>query len=257
MEKTKSKKGKGILLVIGVIVVVIVAAISYLVVMDLKQEDLLKKEIVNISNKDLLTDNYDVEVKTTGDYAYIEEAVKNYYKKLSDSIKIINNYLNDEELIQILSAENLAADGPKFVKSYQLLKETKENSTEALQVIVDLCKEETIKDLIDKEKVDDYSYELYLELMYTEDDLKDLAETGQEMEVLSNNLNTFLDKVEAMINMLEKNSDFWYVEDGQLYFETDALVNQYNTLYDDLNKFVEDNFTTNSTDTKQGSQSNI
>lgn len=241
MEK-KSSKGKSIFIFIGLILVIFAIVIGYLVVGDLKQEDLLKKEIVNVSNKDLLTDSYDIEVKTTGDYAYIEEAVKKYYKKLSDNVKIINNYLNDEDLIYILSAENLQSDGPKFEKSYQILKETKEKSTLALQNIIDLCKEDTIKDLIDKEKVDDYSYDLYLELMYTEDDLEVFAKTQSEMQTISDNLNVFLNKVEEMIKMLENNSDYWYIEDGQLYFETDDLVNQYNRLYNELNVFVKEKF---------------
>lgn len=256
MGKKKSTK-KNILIFIGALIVIFVAVVGYLVVEDLKQEDILKKEIVNVSNKDLLTDNFDVEVKTTGDYAYIEEAVKTYYKELSDSIKVLYDYLTDDELIQILSADNLQADGPKFEKSYQILREAKDNSNAALETIVNLCKEDTIKSLIDKEKVDDYSYDLYLDLMYTEEDLKEMAETGKEMQTLSDNLNIFLGKVEAMIKMLENNSDSWYIEDGQLYFETDALVNQYNALHKDLNDFAQEKFaTTNSTDTNNN-QNNI
>lgn len=247
MQKKKSKKN--ILLIIGAIIVICIAAIAYLVVIDLKQEDLLKKEIVNISNKDLLTDNYDIEVKTTGDYAYVEEAVKKFYKELSDSVKTMNFYLNDEELTNILSAENLAADGPHFQKSYQILEETRKNSTEAIKKIANLCEEETIKNLIDKDKVDVYYYELYQKLMYTKEDLEDFAETKQEMQTLSENLNIFLDQVKGMLNMLENNSSSWVIENGQLYFDTDELVAEYNTLYSELNQFVTENFSQYNTQT--------
>ena len=241
-----------------IILIIFVGIIGYLVVKDLEQEDILKKEIVNLANKDLVTDNYDIEVKTTGDYAYIEEAIKTYYKNLSDSVKTINNYLNDEDLINILSATNLENDGPKFENSYKILSETREQSNLAMQTIIDLCSEDTIKDLIDKKKIDDYSYDLYLELMYTEDDLEDFAKTKAEMQTVSNNLNTFLDKVEAMIKMLESNSDYWFIDEGQLYFEKDSLVTEYNNLYNDLNDFVNNNFTDNSkTETTKTSNSNV
>lgn len=253
MEKKKMSKGKKIFTFVGVILVAFVVGVGYLVIKDLEQEDLLKKEIVNVSNKDFLTDNYDIEVKTTGDYAYIEEAIKKYYKKLSDSIKTINSYLNDEDLIQILSAENLQVDGPNFEKSHKILNDTRNNSTLAMQTIIDLCNEDTIKNLIDKDKIDNYSYNLYLELMYTDNDLKELAETKKEMENISNHLNVFLDKVEAMIQLLEKNSSYWYIEDGQLYFETDALVSQYNGLYDDLNQYVKDNFSSSNNESNTNS----
>ena len=50
---------------------------------------------------------------------------------------------------------------------YKILDETRENVNDSMKIIIDLCNENTIKDLIDKDKVDNYSYELYLELMYT------------------------------------------------------------------------------------------
>ena len=62
-----------------------------------------------------------------------------------------------------------------------------------------------------------------------------------------------LDKVEAMIQLLEKNSSYWYIEDGQLYFETDALVSQYNGLYDDLNQYVKDNFSSSNNESNTNS----
>ena len=62
------------------------------------------------------------------------------------------------------------------------------------------------------------------------------------MQVISDNLNNFLDKVEAMIKMLEANSDYWFIDEGQLYFEKDSLVTEYNNLYNDLNDFVNENF---------------
>lgn len=240
----KKKKGnlKQIFIIIGIILVIFASIIGYIVVKDLQQEDLLKKEIVNLSNKDLLTDNYEVEVKTTGDYAYIEEAIKTYYKRLADNVKLINDYLSNEDLIQILSATNLQSDAPKFEKSYKILTDTRTNYQSALKNIIDLCSEDTIKDLIDKEKVSDYYYDLYLELMYTKDDLDTLNKTKNEMQETSDNLGLFLDKVEAMIKFLESNTKYWYIEEGKLYFETTSLLNQYNTLYEDLNTFVNDKF---------------
>jgi len=242
MEKIKSNKFKRIFIFIGILLVIFVAVIGCLVVSDLKQEDLLKKEIVNLSNKNLVVDNYDIKVKTTGDYAYVEEAIKKYYKKLSDSVKVINSYLTDEDLIHILSADNLEKDGPKFEKSYEILRTTRTNANEALQTIIDLCDVNTIKDLIDVDKVGDYYYELYLQLMYTEDDLEEFEKIKEEMQTIGDNLNVFLDKVEEMISMLQSNSDYWFIDEGQLYFETDSLVNQYNNLYNDLNNFVKEKF---------------
>ena len=81
------KKIKKVLLVIGIIIVVFAVIIGYFVYKDLKQEEVLKQEVITLSNKDLLNDNYDIEIKTTGEYAYVENAVKKFYKELSDNVK--------------------------------------------------------------------------------------------------------------------------------------------------------------------------
>lgn len=231
------KKKKGIFIVIGVIIavlVVVAGVIGYLVIGDLKQEELLKQEVVNVSNKNIFTDNYDIEVKTTGDYAYIEEAIKKYYKELSDNSKVISFYLEDEELTNILTPENLEKNRPNFTESYKLLTDATTKTTEAINNIANLCSEEKIKSLIDKDKVDEYYLDLYQDLMYTEKDLQDFQELKTEMETLSTNLNDFLSKVNEILNFLEKNNPSWVIENKQIYFDNDNLVNKYNKLYNEL-----------------------
>lgn len=227
----KVKKGKKILIIIGLLLVIILSVIGYLVVSDLKQEAILKQEIVNITNKDLITDNYQIEVKTTGDYAYIEEAIKTYFKKISDSSKLIDNTFNNEKLIEILSVENFQKDGPNFEESYKTLNTAREDLNNAIKTIIDLCNEEAIKNLIDKDKVEDYYYDLYLELMYNENDLKEMDDIKNKMVDTNNEINSFLDKVEDFLNFLKQNSGKWHIEAGQLYFDNNYLVDQYNNYY--------------------------
>ena len=235
-KKRKRVKGKKIFIFVGVVILIIVIFFAYLVVHDLQQEDLLKQEVINVSNKDLFKDDYRIEVKTTGDYAYIEEAVKKFYKELSDNVKIISDNFGNEELTTILAPATLEAERPNFEKSYQLLSSTKKNTIDALNHIMLLCDEDYIKKLIDKEKVDDYSYDLYLELMYTKDDIKELTELKNSMGNLSQDIEQFLGKVEEVLDFLKNNNSSWTVGDNQIYFNSNELVVQYNNLYDELQK---------------------
>lgn len=235
------KKKIGIIILIAVLIIIVLfaALIGYKVYSDLKQEDILKQEIVNLSNKNLETDDYSITVVTTGDYAYIEESIKKFYLDLSTSIKTLETTYNNPDLINILSAENLQSDGPEFINSYKLLEETQKNTQESLNTIINLCNEENILNLLDKDKVDDYYIDLYKELMYTDSDKKEFEKTKTEMEELSKNANLFLDKVKEMLDMLKNNKGKWEVEEGQLYFTTTELVNSYNKLYQELNDLAE------------------
>lgn len=214
------------------------ALIAYLVVKDLKQEEILKKEIINYSNMDLYKDDFKITVKTSGDYAYVEEAVKKYYKKLSDNVKTLEFYLNDKKLGNILSASNLVQDKPNFASSHTLIKNTKEKITKSINNISDLCDEKTIKSLLDKAKLDDdeYYYDLYLQLMYTKEDVKEFKKLKQEMKSLSLNLNKFLDKIDEILGFLEKNnSNTKYTSEG-VYFNSEKTLNEYKTLINELNE---------------------
>ncbi len=234
MEGKEKVMKKKIAWIVGIIVVIVVAVIAYMVVSDSKQEELLKQEIVNLSNKDLAKDDFSIEVKTKGDYAYIEESIKKYYKELSDNVKKSNELMSDEDLINILSPSNLAQEDETMDASYQKVTQAKVQMQQVLQNMMDLCTEEKILSLIDKEKVDSYYYDLYKELMYTEEDLKELEETRKSAENLANTLDDFFDKVLEILDFLQDNYGDWYVEDDQLYLLTDEQVEQYNQLYEEL-----------------------
>lgn len=67
--------------VIGSIFILFCMVVWFFLIRDLNQENLLKREIINFSNKNFESDNFMVEIITKGDYSYVEEASKKYYKK--------------------------------------------------------------------------------------------------------------------------------------------------------------------------------
>ena len=233
---------KKIIIGIVIVVVIIIGLIFFMAFKELQEEDILKQEIINYSNKDLSKDNYPIEVKTTGDRAYVEEAVKKYYKSLSDSVKTINSLLNDEKLTNILTINSLRNDSPNYLKSHTLISDTKSKVTKELENISRLCEEDTIKNLIDKEKLSDseYYYDFYLNLMYTEKDLEMLKSTKEEMATLSNNLNEFLNKADEILTFLETNANYIEYTNTDIYISDNNILNKYNNLIEEL-KIMADN----------------
>lgn len=236
----KKKLVKRIILTVVVIVVAFAALIFYFVFKDLKQEELLKQEIVNYSNKNLQTDDFPIIVKTTGDYAYVEEAVKKYYKNLSDNVKAINSCLKNDKLLTVLSPNSLQTDRPAYASSHEILKSTRDKVNEALKNIDELCDEKTIKNLIDKEKLDDgdYYYDLYLKFMYTDKDKEDLAKTRESMEEVSKVFNEYLDKADEILSFLQANDSVVEYSGGMVYFRSDSQVEEYNKLVSELQEIA-------------------
>ena len=109
-----------------------------------------------------------------------------------------------------------------------------------MTALKELCTEEKIKNLIDKEKFDDpeYYYDLYLQLMYTEQDLEDLKYIKDEMETLSKTLNDSLDKLDEMITFLQNHDNYVVYEENSFYFTDDQLLAEYNKLIQEFEQIA-------------------
>jgi len=221
---------KRLLIGLGVLVLLFAVFIGVTVYNDLKQEDILKKEIINFSNKNLLTGDFTVNVETKGDYAYVEEAVKKYFKMLSDSVKSLNSTLTDSSFTTLLAPNNLANDRPSYNNSRVKLKTYKDNIIKNLNKINELCNEENIKNLIDKDKVDDYYYDFYIDLMYTDKDKKRFKELRGTVTDLTDKMNEFLDKADEILVFLEGNDGVIEYKGGKVYFYDNAALAKYNSL---------------------------
>ena len=79
--------------------------------------DEIQKEMVDFEQIDV--DKISKKLKatvTTGDYAKIEKAIKNYMADNLNTMLTISEALNDEVIPNALTAENYQNDGPDFVK---------------------------------------------------------------------------------------------------------------------------------------------
>ena len=99
---------KKILIAIFILILMAIAVIGYFVLNDMIQEAKLKKEIIEINqlsnaeniDMDEINDRLNRTV-TTGDYAVVEKAFKNYLSDNFDNIMKIVEILNDEKITQI------------------------------------------------------------------------------------------------------------------------------------------------------------
>ena len=232
MTKVKDKVRKTVktvFIITGILFAIFGFIIGYSVVKDLEQEELLKQEIINYSNKNIATDNFEITVKTKGDYAYVEEAIKKYFKTLSDTVKTVNSYLNSERVKNFLTVENLEKDSPDYSLSFNTIKDARINVNNGINEIKELCDEETIKNLLDKKKLDDpgYYYDFYIQLMYTDSDKKEFEKLNKDMDVLSQNINAFFDKGDEILKFLKDHSDEIEYKENKIYFSSETTLVEY------------------------------
>lgn len=232
MEVKKSKKH--IFIIIGVVILLLLVPIIYGVVKDLKQEDTLKKELdtlYEVTNKEPIDRNevnkiLDRTVTTSSDYKKVEIAYKKYTRDCFSILTDIMDVLEDNRLVEVLTAENYQQDGKDFTETKKYLKETKEKLQRVIKNYNEYFTEEKAMSYLDK------NLDSYYQDFYKDEVVGNLDKTKEDDEVISsiNDLITLIDQETDVINFLVKNKDAWTIEDSAISFTTDDLIDVYNNL---------------------------
>lgn len=223
-------KKKNVIILISTVFIIIIL-IAIFVVKDLRQEKTLRDEIASIQElagseqMDAVNEKLG-HIVTTGDYAKVEKAVKNYMADNFNNAITIAEVLSDEVLTSALTAENYASDGPDFVKTKLLLSDLQKRLTKAKEEQKRLSTNETVMSYL-KDKEDSYYVELYKEIIGEEESA---SEDAIEIE---QSIDEVLDMVaveQNVIDFLSENKGQWTVQDGIIAFSDEALNVQYNQL---------------------------
>lgn len=224
---------KKIVIIAIIVVLAIVGIIGYFAVSDLMQGVILRKEIGIIAKLDITKDEVDMEIKTKGDYAVVEQTIKDYMNTYSINCKELMKILADEQMTQILTAENYKNDGPDFVRTKEYIETTRKNFNERINILIDMTSQEVMKAAIEDKGLDENFKNLYIELMLGEE-IEGFENTKIGLAQSNTRINNILDIQEKVINMLIQNKGKWEVEDDQIVFSSQTLVEQYNELISSL-----------------------
>ena len=210
--------------------------IGYLVIRDATMRNDLRKEIHELSKLDITRDRYNRKLKTKGDYATVEKAIKEYLDDYAVSLQEVLKVIDDKELTTILSSDNYTKDGPEFTNSLKYLNTTKDQFNEDINILILNLEEDNIKNYINDKTNDPYYRNLYIELMLDEDMKGNFSETKRLLENTKKDVNNIFSVSTEVLNFLSFNKGNWQVEEGQIKFQTQDLYNQYNTLISKLHQ---------------------
>lgn len=226
---------KKIILVAIIIVLAIVGVVGYMLASSLMQEITLRKEADAIGKLDITKDSIDMEIKTKGDYGVVEKTMKEYMNTYGTTCKELMDILQDDQMGKILTAENYKNDGKEFTKTKEYITKTKTDFNEKINKLIEMSSEEKMMDAIKEKQLEESYVELYKEIMLGNEIKEDLQEVVNELEEASKAINNRLEGEEKIINLLVENKNKWNVNDnGEIEFETQKLVDEYNNLISSL-----------------------
>lgn len=209
--------------------------IGFLVIMDATILNDLKNEVNELSKLDITKDRYNRRIKSRGNYAVVEKAIKEYLDEYALSLQEVFAIMNDEQLTKMLSYDNYMEDGPEFKESLNYLSITKEDFNEKIDKLIDDLEEDNISNYINSKIADPYYISLYRELMFDDAMKEEFADTRSLLKRTKKSVNNIFDVSTEVLNFLILNNGTWTVEDGEIKFLTVDLYNYYNSLIGKVN----------------------
>ena len=225
-----------------IIIIIIIGAIILFALKGLGQEVAIKNEIQEIDEmaSDINTMNIEEfnrktsELITQGDYAIVEKAVKDYLKESINYILEIKDLLENSRMNDILTIDNIKEDEPDFVETTTYINETKTKLEEAKVKLVDMLTEEKMMSYINGKIDDEYYIDLYKEIVTANDEIGLKEDDEKELEDTIDTLIKILDIENEAITLLKDNKNSWVIENDKIAFDTDELVDEYNSLLSEL-----------------------
>ena len=228
------KKRTKIMVTIFCILVALISGFTYFAIADLKQEDILKREIDTLLRKPIK--DFNSPIKTKGDYGIVEKVIKEYLEDYALTLQEALNIMNDDKIQTLLTAKNYKEDGPEFINTKNSLEEIKKELDEKVNKLTDMTKPEMIKANIEDKKLDKNYITLYNEIF------KNIKEnyfknTQKLLKNSSDRDKTRLDVELEIISFLISSKNNWSVEEDKIAFKNTEDLNKYNELRGKLKKW--------------------
>lgn len=229
-NKTEKKSNKTII-IIAIILIIVVGVIAVIGMFGSKVLNKMKldREMNELFSGNLTEENMDI--KTTGDYAVIETAIKEYYKEVTNTQNELMKKIEDERVQNMLSIENYQSDGPEFTASKEYINTIKGEFNALADKIVGLMNSEVIMAQIEDKNLNEYYTNLYKDYFFSGEDLTPVFDdVNKEIEDTKEVMNNLYDNEIKILDFLSENKSHWEIQGSRISFDSSALLAQYNSL---------------------------
>lgn len=232
--KRNGKVSKGVLITIIVLAcVLVIGAVAVFGLLTFnkinreRQEKLLSDEVTSMYTSQKI----DTELKTTGKFATVETAIKEYYTEYINASEDLLDVYSQNLLSNSLTATNISSDGPDFNTTKGNITKIKDIETATNLKYEELASDEYINSKAKELNLNDYYTNLYISLI--NDNLKVKDDTSKIKEV-TEAYDKWIEKIEDVLNFLTENKANWKVSGSNIMFTSNELVTKYNSLLTSL-----------------------
>lgn len=207
---------------------------GFFVIRDATMVNIIEKETDKLASLDLATDRFNIKVKTKGKYGKVEDNMKSYLDDIALTLQKTLLVVKNPELTKILSFENYKNDGPDFIKSLSFLEKSSNEFNTNIDSILNRLEDKSIKSY-GKKNIDEVYYRKLFNQFMLRDDMKEkYNKTSLLLKESKSNVNHIFEISYQTLTFLVNHKDEWQLENNEIQFKTDELMNQYNSLIGSL-----------------------
>ena len=222
-------KRKSSYVIVFIFIDILLCASLYFII-DATNINLLKKEITSLSKLDISVDKINKDSKTYFKYRIVENTIKDFLNDYSYKINEVYEFVDDDKLIMILSYDNYLNDGPEFNDSKHYLVDRKIKFNNIINELEKILEEDNIKKLIRNKITNEYYITLYDEMIFSDEFNEQFENNRIFLKELRDKYNNIYDTSLEVLNFLSLYKDSWKLENGEIKFINNDLLNYYNNL---------------------------
>ncbi len=244
------KKKKIIFIIIGILLALFIALVTYFVIRDFKEEKKLREDIIEINDM-INSEKKDFKVikkrlktyVTTGDNLKLEKSVKEYYIDSVNLIEEFDKIYDEEKLSSILTISNFVMDGKDFVISKNYLSNVNDNLDNYSKRVNKQLSNKKIMSYYNKYKLDSYYEELFNDLINNFSYFGTESSFDKEIDYIKN----FVKNIDNVITFLIDNKDYWNIVNYNIEFKNNEKLKEFELL---ISKVTIDDNTSSKSDDK-------
>lgn len=189
-----------------------------------------QSDILKYADHDLLKKPITFSSTVHFQYLSVEEEVSNYVHSFYQQYQVVLNYTKDERLKSLLSVSNYLEDGPEFSSSCEYVEDVKNNFLKSMDQLLRYCSLKYIKNYAKKLELSSYYQDLFVHAILDSNIYVQLQNYKEHFLNRKEDMNQLFNTISQVFEFLSVHSSDWKIEDQEIQFSTEDLVNQYNHL---------------------------
>lgn len=208
---------------------------GYFIIVNRKvQEDKLLYDIEKFSQQDILCNRTFSSSTVSFKYKEVEAVIEDYIDDFYKQYQKVMNYANDQELITLLSVSNYLEDGKEFNYSLEYLEKVRVDFQKDIDKLLLFCTKKGIVEFSKVSKLSGYYQEVFVSSVLNSSLFVKFQNYRELFLGSQNKMNHVFNVINNTLNFLKINADSWKIENNEIQFSTEDLVNQYNDLVSNI-----------------------